>query len=78
MHKFFEQCVETYVDLTKATMEKVDTPFIDEDKGIINPARTEQAGPGFICPGCAEAFPKAAFQEVLDRQEAEKYARKSD
>ena len=31
-------------------LEHTDTPFIDEDRGVINPARTEELGHGFICP----------------------------
>ena len=57
MEKFFEQCVEMYEALVKVKCAKASTPFIPEDKGV-NPARTTQKGPGFVCPGCTECAGK--------------------
>ena len=53
-------------------LEHADTPFIDEDNGVVNPSRTEEIGPGYICPCCTEAYPKHCFKEVLNRHDAEK------
>ena len=38
----------------------------------MNPSRTAEIGPGYICPCCTEAYPKKCFKEVLNRHDAEK------
>ena len=77
MKVFLEQCLEKYAELAPdAQLHHVDTPFIDEDVGVINPARTAAEGPGLVCPHCAEAFPKKPFREVQNYREAEKHVKK--
>ena len=58
MRVFLEQCIERYQKAAPDhPLDKVDTPFIDEDVGVTNPSRTEQPGPGLVCPNCTEADP---------------------
>ena len=79
MDKFFTQCVETYEKLAGPDYQctPADTPFIAEDKGVVNPTRHPSNGDtGYVCPHCTEAYPEESFIKVHSAAEAEKIAKR--
>ena len=72
MHKFVDQSLDLYQRLAGSEFEykEVNTPFIDEDKGVANPARTPHPGPGLVCPFCTEAWPDHMFERAENEREA--------
>ena len=79
MDKFFDQCIETYEKLAGANFKctPADTPFIAEDKGVVNPTRDPcQGETGYVCPHCTEAYPERDFVKVTSAEEAQQTAKR--